>query len=297
MRQAGWPKRTPSPLTGSLAAAPAVGYNQRQRVSPALSLAKADPVSYRALDPQRIIDTIETLSRRIEERFAGSGLGCVCRELLDVARQAKRRAARIARRNWALRLVAALVIAGIVGGTVAVFVSLKAPKEEVRVTDLIQYLDAGFNDLVLIGAAVFFLVTLETRVKRRRALAAIHELRAMVHVIDMHQLTKDPERALQLRRDTPSSPKETLTPFELNRYLDYCTEMLSLAGKIAAVYVQDFDDGVALASANEVETLATGLSRKIWQKIMILHGLEERQAQAAEGISRVAPDSSIQPEK
>ncbi|NIO43804.1 MAG: hypothetical protein GTO41_28795 [Burkholderiales bacterium] len=47
--------------------------------------------------------------------------------------------------------------------------------------------------------------------------------------------------------------------------------MLSLIGKLAALYVQRFDDPVALASVNEVESLATGLSRKIWQKIMILH--------------------------
>lgn len=29
-----------------------------------------------------------------------------------------------------------------------------------------------------------------------------------------------------------------------------------------------------LAAVNEVETLTSGLSRKIWQKIMILHRLE-----------------------
>jgi hypothetical protein len=59
--------------------------------------------------------------------------------------------------------------------------------------------------------------------------------------------------------------------FELNRYLDYCSEMLSLTGKVAAVYVRDFDDAVALASVNEIEDLTTGLARKIWQKMMILH--------------------------
>jgi hypothetical protein len=35
--------------------------------------------------------------------------------------------------------------------------------------------------------------------------------------------------------------------------------------------VQKFDDPVALAAVNEVEDLTTGLSRKIWQKIMILN--------------------------
>jgi hypothetical protein len=34
--------------------------------------------------------------------------------------------------------------------------------------------------------------------------------------------------------------------------------------------VQEFNDEVALASVNEIESLTTGLSQKIWQKIMIL---------------------------
>ena len=61
-----------------------------------------------------------------------------------------------------------------------------------------------------------------------------------------------------------------MSRFELSRYLDYCSEMLSLTGKVAALYIQDFDDEVALAAVNEVEDLTTGLSRKIWQKLMIL---------------------------
>ena len=54
-------------------------------------------------------------------------------------------------------------------------------------------------------------------------------------------------------------------------YLDYCSEMLSLIGKLAAQYVQKFDDPVVLAAVNEVEAPTTGLSGKIWQKIMILN--------------------------
>jgi len=47
--------------------------------------------------------------------------------------------------------------------------------------------------------------------------------------------------------------------------------MLSLIGKLGALYVQKFNDPVALAAVNDVEQLTTGLSRKIWQKIMILN--------------------------
>ena len=61
-----------------------------------------------------------------------------------------------------------------------------------------------------------------------------------------------------------------MTPFELARYLDYCSEMLSLMGKLAALYVQRFPDTQAVAAVDAIEDLTTGLSRKVWQKIMIL---------------------------
>jgi hypothetical protein len=54
----------------------------------------------------------------------------------------------------------------------------------------------------------------------------------------MHQLTKDPERLLATHQDTASSPQRTMTRAELWRYLDYCSELLSLTGKIGALFVQ-----------------------------------------------------------
>src|SRR5262249_44355263 len=136
----------------------------------------------------------------------------------------------------------------------------------------VQLSEASLQDLVYLGIAIYFLTTLEGRLKRRRALKAIHELRAMAHIIDMHQLTKDPERVMGAGTgaDTPSSPARSMTGFQLSRSLDYCSEMLSLLRKWAAIYVQDFTDAVTLAAVNEVEDLCNGLSRKIWQKIMIL---------------------------
>ena len=125
--------------------------------------------------------------------------------------------------------------------------------------------------MLFVAAAIFFLLTAEARVKRRRALRAIHELRAIAHVIDMHQLTKDPEWVLDRGRESGVLPPRTMSRFELSRYLDYCSEALSLTGKLAALYIQEFDDPVALQAVNEVEDLTTGLSRKIWQKLMVLY--------------------------
>ena len=55
--------------------------------------------------------------------------------------------------------------------------------------------------------------------------------------------------------------------------LDYCGEALALISKIAALYVQRFQDTVLLDAADDVEDLTAGLSRKIWQKITILETL------------------------
>ena len=72
------------------------------------------------------------------------------------------------------------------------------------------------------------------------------------------------------------SPDRTMTQFELTRYLDYCAEMLSLIGKLAALYADRVRDSVVIASVNDVENLTAGLGRKIWQKITIIGALEER---------------------
>jgi hypothetical protein len=58
--------------------------------------------------------------------------------------------------------------------------------------------------------------------------------------------------------------------------------MLSVTGKVAALYAQDLEDGVVLAAVNEVEDLTTGLSRKVWQKLMILYAREPALSSAHE---------------
>ena len=154
----------------------------------------------------------------------------------------------------------------------AFHVELPDEEEVSRLTVAIGLVEPALGSLVFIGAFFLSVWTWERRIHRRRALAALHELRSLAHVVDMVQLTKDPERTAGLLEgpDTASSPKRTLTPFELSRYLDYCGEMLSLIGKVAAVYAQDFDDEAALAGVDQVETLTTGLARKIWQKSFVL---------------------------
>ncbi|WP_052466283.1 hypothetical protein [Mobilicoccus massiliensis] len=98
----------------------------------------------------------------------------------------------------------------------------------------------------------------------------LHRLRSLAHVIDMHQLTKDPERIRARYSRTAESVRDTMTAEELFHYLDYCSEMLSLVGKSAALYAQSTSDDVVLTSIEGIESLTTGLQTKIWQKIALL---------------------------
>jgi len=230
-------------------------------------------VSELKLDAEAVAKTIDLLCLRVEERFPGSGLSGVGRELARIAKQTRERAAAIARPIRTVRLAVVLLIALIATFLASSLASLRRPREPVEAFQFIQVMEAGINDVVLVGAGIFFLVTLETRIKRRRALAALRELRAVAHIIDMHQLTKDPEWVMARGEKSAILPPRQMTRFELSRYLDYCSEMLSITGKIAALYIQSFDDDVALAAVNEVESLTNGLSRKIWQKLMILYAM------------------------
>lgn len=254
---------------------------------------------YTRLDAAEIIKTAERLEARIGTRFPSAGLRRVCQGLVEIARHASERSEAIGRPLYGLRIGTALLSALIVASFATPVAMLSPAVGRITLPDLIQVIDAGISEIVFIGAAVLFLVSVEGRVKRRRALAAVHELRVVAHIIDMHQLTKDPEHIVFGRRRTAASPRHDLTPFELERYLDYCTEMLALIGKVAALYVQHFADTDAVAAVNDVEQLTSGLSRKIWQKIMILHTVcgaelsdhraDDRQA-AREIIARAAAD-------
>ncbi len=229
---------------------------------------------YRSLNLEKTRGTLWKLVQRIEERFPESGLAQVARELHEISLEAESKVAWISTPNYYLRTGAGLLIVAILAVLALSFYTVDWRIGTFPMTEFIQVVEAGFNDLVLIGAAIFFLVSIETRVKRARVLASLNELRAIAHVIDMHQLTKDPTELTTPGRRASSVPRHNLTPFELNRYLDYCSELLSLVSKIASIYAQNFPDGTVVSAINELEALTTGLSRKVWQKIVILQGTE-----------------------
>lgn len=227
---------------------------------------------FRRLDAEKIVETVEELHKRIRERFPSSGLGKVVAELLDVARETVQRVEWIRRPNLPLRAVAGVLIVAIIALLLLVITHIK--KFELSdFTNSMQGIDSTISSVVFISAAILFCVSWENRIKRRRALKALHELRALAHIIDMHQLTKDPESYFNTghqHHPHTAHVKRAMTLFELNRYLDYCSDALACISKIAALYVQGFEDPVLLNAVDDVEDLTAGFSRKIWQKITLI---------------------------
>ena len=228
-----------------------------------------------ALDASRIVETIRRLEHRISERFPGSGLSAVCGELRQLAVGTQATVDRLHQPIWWLRALAAAGMAGIAAiGVGLAVVTWRGFVEARGLLELLQGSESAVNEVLLLAAAVYFLLSLEERVKRRQALAALHQLRSVVHIVDMHQLTKDPalvpDGGTAFPPATASSPQRTLTAFELERYLDYCSEMFSLTSKVAALYAQSLNDSVVLEAVSDIETLGASLSNKVWQKIVVL---------------------------
>jgi hypothetical protein len=217
------------------------------------------------LEPDKILQTIDRLGARITERFPVSGLSNVCADLLELARETEATSRSITKPILGLRvaLTAFLLVIGI--ALIVTISRLQIQIGNLGLADLISVIEASTSELVLIVAGLFSLVTIETRVKRSRVIAAINQLRCIAHIIDMHQLTKDPD-----------SGQNTLDDYRLGRYLDYCSEMLALVSKIGFLYVNHLDDTEANHAVNELENLTNGLSRKIWQKITIISARHTR---------------------
>jgi hypothetical protein len=217
------------------------------------------PKRYRELDAAKIVSTIATLKGRIDERFPGAGLGRVCAELQSVAD---------------LRATVGAVLLGCVVLITRVIGLIDFSKTTAdSVYSILQGIEATMNILVLMGAAALFLVTIERRIKRERALEALHELRSIAHVIDMHQLTKDPSSGKPSTvavNAEAGTPQRALSAFELSRYLDYCSELLSLTAKVAALYAQSLPDAVVTEAVSDLERVTSNMSQKVWQKIMII---------------------------
>jgi hypothetical protein len=223
---------------------------------------------YKMIDGALIAQTLVRLQARIKERFPSGNLQHVCATLTDIANSTVMRADQLRRPNLFVRMAVGFVIVMGIGFALFATSQLHLNDADFKSVSVVSTLESLVNLGLLMAAAIFSLVTLETRLKQKDTLKALHELRSIIHVIDMHQLTKDP--SVEGETALSSSPLRDMNSYALVRYLDYCSEMLSLAAKLAALYAQDISDLAVVDAASDIEQLATNLSQKVWQKITIL---------------------------
>ncbi len=232
------------------------------------------PDRYQRLDALRVMATTERLQRRVTARFPGRGLTQVADELVKVVGQASdsvpNARQRLRRIRVGSRVISVLVV-------VITIVALVLTLRDAVINGLehsfewLPLIESTVNDIVFAALAVFFLYALPNRMERSYLLGQLHKLRSLAHIVDMHQLTKDPERLRPAFTTTPETIDIHLsTPGAMENYLDYCSEMLSLIGKIAALYAEESQDPVILDTVSTIETITTGMSQKIWQKISLL---------------------------
>ncbi len=230
---------------------------------------------YTSLNPDKIIQTAAQLEKRIGERFPKASLVNVASELRQLTEETKRKAEKLEQPIlWVRIATAASVFIGIL---VFFFIGrfLTFDSIATRAFDFVQGVEAVINAMVLIGLGFLAIAKSEERIKRRKVLDGLHSLRSLIHIIDMHQLTKDPMITRSDLPATPSSPKRVLKSPELVRYLDYCSELLSITGKTAALYAQAVPDTEVVNAVNDVENLGASLTRKVWQKIMLIEREKE----------------------
>lgn len=225
------------------------------------------------LDAPTVIATIDQLGGRIRARFADRGLPKAAAELRSAATEVTELGAHLRGRlrvlRWTARTASVLVALGM--ALVLVVAARDADLSgSVRSVDWVALVESTIQTLVFGGLTLLFLNALPDRLERRHLLRRLHRLRSLAHVIDMHQLTKDPERLRSDFEPTDATVAVDLTRAEMQHYLGYCSELLALVGKVAALCAEDSQDGLILETVSDIENLTNGMSRKIWQKISLL---------------------------
>jgi hypothetical protein len=223
------------------------------------------------------LNTLQEVEQRITNNFPESGLGKVSKELHEVGKSIIRLVKKLQQPIWALRVLTIIGIFGLIGIAAWVFYMALtiSPSGQDGLMETLQAIESVTNELIFLIIGIIFLATIETRLKRRAALDSLHRLRSFAHVVDMHQLTKDPNDILEPKEE--NDPRFR-SPEQLVRYLDFCTDLLSINSKLAALHIQHFQDNQVLNSVSEVEMLSHELSRKIWQKIMIVDLMQPKKS-------------------
>ncbi len=222
--------------------------------------AAAIPQGRHRLDPARIFETAENLARDISEKLPGSSLAGLAVELTHIAHATVERTQQARRPIYAIRLLSFLAISTSLLGLWYLLDHIHARWEFGTIAEVFDATDAGFNLLVLLAGALWFLITIENRIKRKKALEFIEELREFIHVIDVTQLFYTP----LVYNPDPTAARTSVT-FDYTYFL-FCTQILAVISNLAPLYTRGAAGDSILRAASDVEMLANAITVKLLSK-------------------------------
>ena len=237
----------------------------------------AEPGRFDRLDAAHVEATLSQLHQRIVAAMPGRHLADVVDQVRQVVVGIEKRT-RTARWHAAVRIaswaaVTVLVVLIVAAAVSAVRAGLGA-EDDVHGFEWLGVVESGVNDVVFAAVAIWFLRSVPERIERRRMLRILYRLRSLAHVTDMHQMSKHTPGE-RTGEDT-ILPHRVMDEASLVRYLEFCSDLLSLTAKAAALCGEDTTDAVVLDTVSEIETLTASMSRKIWQKISLFRTVPQQ---------------------
>jgi hypothetical protein len=219
------------------------------------------------LDPSRIVETAENLARRVSEKLPESNLAGLAVELAGIARVTDERTHRASTPIYVIRVACVLATVVSLLGLFFLVRHIHTRWEFGTITEVFESADAGVNILIVLAGGLWFLITLEARVRRKQALAFIGELLEFVQLIDVTQLYHTPEFYTSEHSAGGTAPR-----FDDNTYLLFCTEMLAVIANLAPLYTRANMDDSVWRAASDVVMLANTIEGRLLSKAEAIRG-------------------------
>ena len=137
------------------------------------------------------------------------GLGRVGGELLAIGEATREDVAFLRRPHWPLRLAAVALVFILVAVLVTTVTTVIGLGDRAgagsfgNMAEAVQAVESLVQEAVFIGIAVWFFLSLESRLKRRRALRAIHRLRSIlwqkITLLDQSRFAQRPDGGSMVR--------------------------------------------------------------------------------------------------